>query len=331
MRPFAQLSGPGQVRRLRPLALQALEEYGLAGAQLRPLKHWNNTTFAVQSGQRRLVLRLNRPGFQDQAAIHSELCWLQALAGAGLQVPAPVAAPDGRLVITARTEGVPEPRDCALFAWLPGRFLDRRLGPAQLEAVGRFAARLHCAPFSPPSGFVRKAWDLHTLLGGDPGIDQEGIETHLGAGDRQVIAAVHTHLARAFADLERGPETWGLIHADLHPGNLLFQGQEVGAIDFDDCGWGCFAYELAVTLSELRGRSTYGALRLALLRGYRQVRDLPAAHEAYLDTLMAGRLLGLAIWTAGVADHPTNRTQAPRLVATTLDQLRLFVKTGRMP
>lgn len=331
MRPFAQLSGPGQVRRLRPLALQALEEYGLAGAQLRPLKHWNNTTFAVQSGQRRLVLRLNRPGFQDQAAIHSELCWLQALAGAGLQVPAPVAAPDGRLVITARTEGVPEPRDCALFAWLPGRFLDRRLGPAQLEAVGRFAARLHCAPFSPPSGFVRKAWDLHTLLGGDLGIDREGIKAYLKPGDGRVIAAVCARLTQAFVDLGRGPETWGLLHADLHPDNLLFQRGEVGAIDFDDCGWGCFPYELAVTLSELRRRPLYPQLRQALLRGYRQVRHLPTAHEDYLDPFVAGRLLGLAIWTAGVADHPQNRAQASQVVAATLDQLQRFVHTGRMP
>jgi Ser/Thr protein kinase RdoA (MazF antagonist) len=331
MRPFAQLSGPGQVRWLRQLALAALAEYGLAGAQLRPLKHWNNTTFAVRAGTRRLVLRLNRPGFQDVAAIRGELQWLQALRAAGLQVPAPVVAPDGRLVISARAEGVPEPRDCALFAWLPGSFLDRRLGVAQLEEVGRFAARLHSTPFAPPPGFVRKTWDLSTLLGGDAGIDQEGIRVHLNAGEERVIEAVRARLEQAFADLGRGPHAWGLIHADLHPGNLLFQGEQVGAIDFDDCGWGCFLYDLAVILSELRHRPAYAQLRQALLRGYRQVRDLLADCERHLDTLMAGRLLGLAIWIAGVADHPQNRYQAPQVVAATLDQLRLFVKTGRMP
>ncbi|MBI2504011.1 MAG: phosphotransferase [Candidatus Latescibacteria bacterium] len=331
MRPFAQLSGPGQVRRLRSLALKALEAYGLAGARLRPLKHWNNTTFAVRAGKRRLVLRLNRPGFQDEAAIHSELQWLQALADAGLRVPEPVSASDGRMVVKASATGVPEARDCALFAWLPGRFLDRRLGPAQLEAVGLFAARLHGTPFAPPPGFARKHWDLHTLLGGDPGIAREGIEAHLKPGEARVIAALRTRLARAFAALGSGPEAWGLIHADLHPGNLLFQRDKVGAIDFDECGWGCFAYDLAVILSELRGRPAYAALRQALLRGYRQVRNLPADHEGYLDTLMAGRLLGLAIWIAGVADHPENRNRASRVVAATIDQLRVFAKTGRMP
>lgn len=331
MKPFAQLSRPGQVRRLRPLALQALEAYGLAGTVLRPLKHWNNTTFAVQAGKRRLVLRLNRPGFQNAVAIRSELQWLQALAEAGLRVPKPVPAADGRLVVTTALPGVPEPRDCVLFAWLPGRFLDRRLGVSQLEAVGRFTARLHRAPFVPPPGFARKSWDLHTLLGGDLGIDRQGIETHLGPGERRVIAAVRARLARTFTALGRGPETWGLIHADLHPDNLLFEGGGVGAIDFDDCGWGCFLYDLAVTLSELRGRPTYAALRRALLHGYRQVQPLPTDCECHLEALIAGRLLGLAIWVAGVADHPENRSQAHQVVATTVDQLRIFVKTGRMP
>jgi Ser/Thr protein kinase RdoA (MazF antagonist) len=331
MRPFAQLSGPGQVRRLRRLALAALEEYGLAGAQLRPLKHWNNTTFALRSGQRRLVLRLNRPGFQDAHAIRSELQWLQALAAAGLRVPEPLAALDGRLVVSARAEGVPTARDCALFAWLRGSFLNRRLGVNHLGTLGRFAARLHTTPFAPPPNFVRKHWDLHTLLGGDPGIDREGIKSHLRPGDGRVIAAVRARLEQSFGELGEGRETWGLIHADLHPDNLLFQGEKVGAIDFDDCGWGCFLYDLAVILSALRGRPAYGALRQALLQGYRQMRPLPAEHERHLDALMAGRLLGLAIWTAGVADHPENRLQAPQLVATTIDQLRVFTSTGRMP
>jgi Ser/Thr protein kinase RdoA (MazF antagonist) len=331
MRPFARLSGPGQVRRLRPLALAALAEYGLAGARLRPLAHWNNATFAVQFGTRRLVLRLNRPGFQDRTAIRSELQWLRALAAAGLRVPEPVSAPDGRLVVRAGAAGVPEPRDCALFAWLPGRFLDRSLGAAHLEAVGRFAAQLHSTPFAPPPGFARKRWDLRTLMGGDPGIDQEAIKSYLRPGEGRVIAAVRARLEKTFGELGEGKEAWGLIHADLHPGNLLFRGGAVGAIDFDDCGWGCCLYDLAVILSGLRGRPRFPELRGALLRGYCQVRGLPAAHERHLETFMAGRLLGLAIWMAGVPDHPENRRRAPGVVAATLEQLRAFVKTGRMP
>jgi len=331
MRPFALLSGPAQVRRLRQLALEALKAHGLGRASLRPLKHWNNTTFAVSAGPRRLVLRLNRPGFQDEAAIRSEIHWLQALAAAGLRVPAPVPTRNGALVVSASAPGVPEARDCALFAWLPGRFLDRSLGPAHLEAVGHFTARLHNTPLVLPAGFARKRWDLHTLMGGDPGIDREAIKSYLKRGEGRVIGAVCARLEKTLGELGEGKEHWGLIHADLHPGNLLFQGKEVGAIDFDDCGWGYYLYDLAVILSELRGRPAYPKLRRALLQGYCQLRPLPDGFERHLETFMAGRLLGLAIWTAGVPDHPENRRRAPQVVARTLEQLRLFAQTGRMP
>jgi Ser/Thr protein kinase RdoA (MazF antagonist) len=61
---------------------------------------------------------------------------------------------------------------------------------------------------------------------------------------------------------------FGLIHADLHQENYLFHGKQVRAIDFDDCGYGPFVYDLAVTLSELEHRADYPTLRAALLAGY---------------------------------------------------------------
>ena len=44
----------------------------------------------------------------------------------------------------------------------------------------------------------------------------------------------------------------GLIHADLHLGNAVFEGDHVKLIDFDDCGTGPRLYDLAVALWELR-------------------------------------------------------------------------------
>lgn len=66
----------------------------------------------------------------------------------------------------------------------------------------------------------------------------------------------------------------GLIHADLHLGNALFQRGSVKLIDFDDCGTGPRVYDLAVALWELRDRPDYPAFRDALLSGYRARRDV---------------------------------------------------------
>ena len=47
-------------------------------------------------------------------------------------------------------------------------------------------------------------------------------------------------------------DRFGLIHADMRLGNLLVDGERVTLLDFDDCGFGWFLYDLAASLSLLR-------------------------------------------------------------------------------
>jgi len=75
--------------------------------------------------------------------------------------------------------------------------------------------------------------------------------------------------------LGEGADTVGLIHADMHLGNALFWRGEVKVIDFDDCGFGYWLYDIAVSLWELRHRNDYGHFRSALIDGYTRRRPLP--------------------------------------------------------
>ena len=79
MIPFDALTYRGQLRRLRHLALDALESYDLGGFSLRPIQHRENATFLVRAGGRRYLLRVSRPGYREQAVIRSELEWLDAI------------------------------------------------------------------------------------------------------------------------------------------------------------------------------------------------------------------------------------------------------------
>jgi Ser/Thr protein kinase RdoA (MazF antagonist) len=72
-------------------------------------------------------------------------------------------------------------------------------------------------------------------------------------------------------DLGDTRDVYGFIHADLHQRNYLFHGTTVGAIDFDDCGWGYYAYDMAVTLSNLEHLPVFPALQEAFLTGYQSV------------------------------------------------------------
>src|SRR5688572_27819463 len=144
METFTSLSHRAQVGRLKRLAAAALAQYELPRAHLAPLVHAFNTTFKVTDAEgNRYALRITRPGKSTVAEVQAELAWLAAIRrDTDLVVPEPVPTRDGALLTVAGAPGVPEPRICALFRWVPGRFVRGRLVPRHLEQVGQFMARL---------------------------------------------------------------------------------------------------------------------------------------------------------------------------------------------
>jgi Ser/Thr protein kinase RdoA (MazF antagonist) len=140
---FADLTSAGQTRRLRRLALSALEAYEVSVCGLVRLHGWN-TTFRVDgpNGERH-VLRVQRTNGPTPTMVGSELAWLLALGrDTDLAVPQPIANRFGDPLTVAAAPGVPERRTCVLFRWVRGRFLDARLTETHLRRVGILTARL---------------------------------------------------------------------------------------------------------------------------------------------------------------------------------------------
>jgi len=120
--------------------------------------------------------------------------------------------------------------------------------------------------------------------------------------------SVFEHCADRFREaavsLGSSSEVFGLIHGDFHHGNFLSQKGKIAVIDFDDCGFGHFAYDLAVLLSVIVRRPNYPELRSTLLKGYRSIRPFPEEHEQHFGCMLAMRWIMLAVWKAGVYDPP---------------------------
>jgi Ser/Thr protein kinase RdoA (MazF antagonist) len=319
-KPYSELDGPGQVRRLRGLARRALDAYGLGGAQLRLLAHSENTTFRVTTADGAVrMLRINRPDRHSQAQIRSELDWLAALRrSTELYVPGPLPAQDGDLLVVAEAPGVPQPRVCVLFRWVEGRFQREGATPRQLEQVGALVAglHLHAAKFVPPPGFERVRVDqISDVVRADKaGLTGASIAHALGLVGELLgpehVAPVEAALGRVRAvqaQLGRGPEVFGLIHADLHRNNVLFKGGRARAIDFDDCGYGHFLYDLAVVLGSFVRHTHASELRAALLRGYRSLHPLPRNYEELLPAFFDLRRVQVAMWSLELREHPAFR------------------------
>ena len=119
-----------------------------------------------------------------------------------------------------------------------------------------------------------------------------------------MIAAAARQLKVARDGLVHGPHSHGWVHGDLHLWNLLFHGQQAGAIDFSDAGFGLHAQDLASTLQYLRhpwvDNHDHGA-RLAamqdqLLEGYACWRPLPPNVEQQIDVCVAIRMINTVEW-----------------------------------
>lgn len=350
MKPFETLTRAGQLRYLKRLALKALTAYTVQASRLSTLQHEGNTTFRVDSANgERYVLRIHHPTLRTIESVRSEMMWLAALCReTDLVVPEPVQTHDGDLLTVMNITEIPEMRICVLFRWIDGHFLDHRLTSSQLEHVGAFMARLqlHGAQFRPPDGFVRGRLDNLT----EAARRMAGQGTHEAILRQQIdnlvdeSAAIHlvTEIcspedgARVAALIRKMREvqhavgqtsaTFGLIHGDLHQGNYFFHKGQVRAIDFDDCGYGYYLYDIAVTLSEVNWRKNTAELRGGFLKGYRSIRHLSAEHEGYLDTFITFRDLQLIIWKIEMRNYPAFRDGWASSVKEMLQDLKNFVE-----
>ena len=250
----------------------------------------------------RFLLRLHGLGYQTSATLHSECLWLQALREeAQLLAPAPVKTLDGQWCMAISAPGAPSPRWCTLMRWMSGRHRRRALNPNHVTQIGRLMGRLHehARQWRPPATFERRQWDWDGLF---------GPQSAFGAGWAFLPEPYYTQMRRVVEELAetmrrlgRGPEVFGLIHADLGLGNILFRGGEARAIDFDDCGFGYWLYDIAITLRRWRWMPEWPVFRQAFLTGYTERQPAPAELLRHLDAFMAGRHVAVALWTVGKA------------------------------
>ena len=210
-------------------------------------------------------------------------------------------ARDGSWIERAAAPGQ-EPLRCVLFRAVEGRFYDRGLTPGRLGRVGALMARLHrhADGFAQPPGFARPRWNAGPVFA--PWLDPDRTPPGVDSATRATLRAGSERLATQVAGLAPQPGAYGLIHADLQQTNYLFHRGEARAIDFDDCCWGYYLYDMAITLFELVDRPSGAALRDAFLNGYARTRPLPPDAEAGIRLFTAVRLVKRVNYLLRAAD-----------------------------
>ncbi len=274
-----------------------------------------NATFkAVDPGSAApVVLRVHRPLYHEVDEIASELEWIDALrAEAVVDTPEPLTTVDGRRIVAFETRG--GTRHVVGFAFMEGREPELS-GPlvSGFRQLGAISARLHdhARRWSRSVAFRRKIWHFETTLGAEPHWGDWRAGLGLTPDGQAVLERACGALEARLARHGKGGDRFGLIHADLRLANLLVDGERIGVIDFDDCGFGWFGYDFASAVSFFEHEPVVADLQAAWVDGYRGVAPLDADEEAMLPSFVLLRRILLTAWVASHAETPTAREMGP--------------------
>lgn len=292
-----------------------------AGARARLINVSENTTWMVEAPHFQAVLRIHRAGYHSMLGIEQELEWSQALAASGTVVtPAPISGRNGALVQTGAGPGLSEPRFMVLFTFAPGAQpseVDDLTTP--FERLGAIAAGMHLQTqhWQPAQPLQRLIWDDAAVFGPTPTWGNWRDAPNVSSAFARTLDQTEAVLRRRLHAFGKGPDRYGLIHADMRLANLLIDAETTRLIDFDDCGLGWHLYDFAAGISFIEDHPQIPALRAAWLQGYRQVRTLSPQDEAEIDSFIMLRRMALLAWIGSHIEAPEPQQMAPYFAAGT--------------
>ena len=298
------------------LLREALARYGAEGATATPLDggHTANAVYAITatgSDARPWVLRVIREEI-GRETLEGMAEWLDYAAAHGGPVPAPVRATSGRLLESLVYEG----RTCLLqgMAQAPGvlaeELPDTAWNDAFYAGLGQAVGTLHRLS-QVYTGGQRPAWLLPWWA-----CDEAQATARCAAGAPASIQARYAALMAAARDLPGDGDAalWGLVHNDLHFGNICVEDGRLTILDFDDGAYGPFSMDVAMAVFDgvmVRGgesdagRATFAAgLLNAYLPAYAAARGWPSIPEGWLASLpLLLQLKEIAIYLLVYGDY----------------------------
>jgi Ser/Thr protein kinase RdoA (MazF antagonist) len=315
MKPYSQLTRLGKIRRLRQVAVRAMDHYALDVEWVRFFVTHTNTLFRVRTtAGETYVLRVYTEEDTSLNDNRVEIFWLNRLINdTDLEVSTPIARRDGEYITHVQVPGIPVEKRCVLYAWIPGRPLADFLNPENYAKLGQAMARMHehAISLNPlPDDLRPKAWDTCFYYPDEPIVYDQPEYAHLFTPERmKLVKAVIARADSVFEQLFRQRNQAILLHGDLHYWNVHYHRDSLYLIDFEDVTLGYPIQDIAISFYYGRHREAYPALRAAFKLGYQQVRPWPEQDEAVIQTLIAARGVGFLNYVAWSDDEPEALTE----------------------
>ena len=208
------------------------------------LRTGENSSWRVELGGRKRVLRLTSETHRTRDQLEAELDFVEHVASGGIQVARPLRAPTGDRVVDVSAVVSGRGRTFAtLFEHLEGRHFEYNspdIDEALFRGWGATMARLHdlSGSFVERRGFRRPAWAETPVAGcrvGSVELDPR-------------ISALRNELIDWLRGLEPSPPHYGIVHGDFERTNFLLDAGSFKLFDFDDCCRHWFVWDIACAL-----------------------------------------------------------------------------------
>jgi Ser/Thr protein kinase RdoA (MazF antagonist) len=252
------------------IAIEILTSYSISEPVIQFIRHNENITFKITDGvsNKNYLLRIHKPsteglfGLQHTLeGIKSEIKILQELNFKGiLSAQKPVFNNLGMYITECKLDNFNQPCYATILEWIEGCTLTLKEDNIKelTFTFGQNLALFHKSfkDFKPTKDFIRPIYDLDRI---DTAIDELKycVEVNLFSMDHyNIIKSVLILVKNQMKELSLREETFGIIHADLQPGNIVVNSNNPLLIDLGFCGFGYYLFDLgsAATVfpSELR-------------------------------------------------------------------------------
>lgn len=245
---------------------------------------WNrglSDIYLVESDTHSYILRISHHHWRSRLEIDFELELLDFLHQRQLPVAYPIATTDKALFVTIPAlEGE---RYAALFSYAEGSIPLGDLDSTQSQILGEVLGKLHETGLDFTYPAAPKTLSLDYLL--DNSLN--AISPFLQENDRDLdyLKYKARDIREKLAILPQKAPYWGICWGDPHSGNTHFtQDNKIAIFDFDQCGYGWRAFDVAKFLQVSLSAGISKKVRDAFFEGYQTIQSLT---EIELNCLQA--------------------------------------------
>lgn len=225
-----------------------------------------NHIFRLRLPDKRIgYLRLTPVAQRSQAALASEIVFIEQAATAGMAVACPIR-PAAGVAIEAIGDAA-HGYHAVVFEELTGQQLAIDLvNEAHMRAWGRSLARLHQVSQTLAPQPARPSWEseVHDACASLP-------------AEETAVARILDATLAWLRTLPVDGEEYGLIHGDAELDNIIWDGARPQLLDFDSCVYAPYALDITIALQDVwRAGDSERDTRIEWFsQGYSEIRPLP--------------------------------------------------------